>query len=232
MNIKPIKQKKVSDEVLEQIKDNIISGEWAPGTKIPGENDLARMFGVSRVSIRQAIHRMVGMGVLTIRRGEGTFVSEILPKDYFNTLLPVLMIETTSLIEMLEFRSVIEIESARFAALRANEEDIGRMKEILSNMDKSKGDYKKFAHEDLNFHTALALATHNSVVVKVTAIMHDMLKNSMEEIVKLRGFQAGMHYHRKILNAVINRDAEAAAKIMREHIETAIIDVKNARNFI
>lgn len=232
MAITPIKQKRVSDQVQDQIKDNIISGEWAPGTKIPGEMDLAEMFGVSRVSVRQAIHRMVGMGVLTIRRGEGTFVSEVFPKDYFNALLPVLMIEAADLVEMLEFRAVIEIESARFAALRADEEDIGRMANALSNMKKNKGDYRKFAHEDLNFHTALALATHNSVVVKVTTIMHDMLKNSMEEIVKLRGFQDGLHYHSRILDAIKAKDADAAAQLMREHIEAAISDVKKSVNLI
>lgn len=232
MTIKPIQQKKVSDEVLDQIKDNIISGEWAPGTKIPGEMDLSEMFGVSRVSIRQAIHRLVGMGVLTIRRGEGTFVSEVIPKDYFNTLLPVLMIEATDLVEMLEFRAVIEIESARFAALRADEEDINRMAEALSNMMKCKGDYKSFAREDLNFHTALALATHNSVVVKVTAIMYDMLKNTMEEIVRLRGYQDGLLYHSRILEAIKNKDTDAAATYMREHIEVAISDVKKSRSII
>lgn len=232
MAIKPIKRKRVSDEVLEQIKENIISGEWPPGTKIPGEMDLAEMFGVSRVSVRQAIQRLVGMGVLTIRRGEGTFVSEVLPKDYFNTLLPVLMIEAPDMIEMLEFRAVIEVESARFAALRANEEDIARMETALANMKKCKGDYKKFAYEDLNFHTALALATHNSVVVKVTAIIHDMLKNSMVEIVRLRGYQDGLLYHARLLEAIKRRDSDAAAELMREHIATAINDVRNATNLI
>ncbi|NLU32750.1 MAG: FadR family transcriptional regulator [Clostridiaceae bacterium] len=226
MAIKPIKRKTVSDEVLEQIKDNIISGEWAPGTKIPGEMDLAEMFGVSRVSIRQAIHRLVGMGVLTIRRGEGTFVSEVLPKDYFNALLPVLMIEAADLAETLEFRAMIEIESARFAARRATDEDISRMEKALANMKKCQGNYKEFAIEDLNFHTAIALATHNSVVVKVTTILHDMLKDSMEEIVRLRGFQDGLHYHARILDAIKNRDAVAAAELMKEHIVAAIKDVR------
>jgi len=226
MAIRPIKHKRVSDEVLEQIKDNIISGEWPPGTKIPGEMDLAEMFGVSRVSIRQAIHRLVGMGVLTIRRGEGTFVSEVFPKDYFNTLLPVLMIEAPDMVEMLEFRAVIEIESARFAALRANQEDIARLEKAYANMKKCEGDFKKFAYEDLNFHTAIALATHNSVVVKVTAILHDMLRNSIVEVVRLRGYDAGLHYHARLLEAIKNRDSEAAAELMREHIHAAIEDVR------
>ena len=83
MAITAIEKKRVSDEVFEQMKNNIVSGEWAPGARIPGELELVELFQVSRVSVREAIHRLVGMGVLTIRRGEGTFVSEILPSDYF-----------------------------------------------------------------------------------------------------------------------------------------------------
>lgn len=222
MNIKPIVQKRVSDEVLDQIKEHIISGEWAPGTKIPGELELTGLFGVSRVSIREAINRLVGMGILSIRRGEGTFVSEILPRDYMNALLPFLMIDNASLMEMLEFRAMVEIESARLAARRATAEDVSRMKGILEHMEKCKGDYKKFAAEDLNFHTALALATHNSVVIKVNAIVHDMLRSAMEEVVSQTGFDDGLYYHGKILEAVVGREESAAVEHMKEHIQVTI----------
>ncbi len=222
MNIKPIVQKRVSDEVLDQIKEHIISGEWTPGSKIPGEMELTGLFGVSRVSIREAINRLVGMGVLSIRRGEGTYVSEILPKDYFNALLPFLMIGKASLREMLEFRAMVETESARLAALRATQEDIGRMKGILDNMQKCQGDYKRFAAEDLNFHTALALATQNSVVVKVNAIVHDMLRMAMEEIVSRTGFRDGLYYHGKILDAIIAKNETGAVELMKEHISVTI----------
>ena len=70
MIIKPIKRKDISEEVLEQLKYNIISGAWPPGTKIPSELELAKLFNVSRVSIREAIHRLMGMGVLTVRKGD------------------------------------------------------------------------------------------------------------------------------------------------------------------
>lgn len=222
MNIKPIVQKRVSDEVLDQIKEHIISGEWAPGAKIPGEMELTGLFGVSRVSVREAINRLVGMGVLSIRRGEGTYVSEILPKDYFNALLPFLMIGKASTREMLEFRAMVEIESAGLAAQRATPEDIGRMKDILADMEKYQGDYKRFAAEDLNFHTALALATQNSVVVKVNAIVHDMLRTAMEEIVSRTGFKDGLYYHGRILDAIIAKNETAAAEIMKEHINVTI----------
>ena len=219
MSIRPVQKRKVVDEVLEQMKEQILSGNWSPGTKIPGEMELTRIFGVSRVSIREAIHRLVGMGILSIRHGDGTYIAEILPKDYFNALLPALLIESVSMIELLEFREMLEVESARHAASRATDEDIARMRDILQAMKRAEGDHLRFAIEDLNFHTALALATHNSVIVKVNAIMHDMLKKAMEEIVVKTGFEDGMHYHACILDAVAKRDAALATRLMREHIQ-------------
>ncbi len=219
MNIISIKQSKISDEVLTQMKEHIISGDWAPGTKIPGELKLKELFGVSRVSVRDAIQRLVGMGILVIRRGEGTFVSEVLPKNYFNALLPILMIDGAGIMEILEFRAMVEIESSRLAAVRASEEDLVRLYEILERMKSCKGNQRLFAVEDLNFHTALALASHNGVVVKVNAILHDMLKHTMEEIVQLTGFEGGILYHGKILEAIKNKDEKLAAELMKEHIK-------------
>jgi len=154
MTMQPIKKKKVVDEVLDQMKSQILAGNWSPGMKIPGEMELTRIFGVSRVSIREAIHRLVGMGILTIRHGDGTYMAEILPKDYFNALLPSLLIEAVSLGELLEFREMVEVESARHAATRATEADIARMRGILDAMKRHEGDYHGFAIEDLNFHTS------------------------------------------------------------------------------
>lgn len=222
MNIVAIKKQRVSDQVFEQIKQQIISGKWVPGDKIPSELELAKIFDVSRVSVREAIHRLIGMGVLYVRRGEGTFVSEILPEDYFNTLLPILMVERSNLIEMLEFRSILEVESVKLACRRANNEDIDRLQKTISNMRKNRGDNIKFAAEDLNFHLALAIATHNEVIVKVNAIIRDMLKTAMEKVVELTGFDKGIYYHEKILDALKNRDEDAAAKLMREHIEVTM----------
>ncbi len=228
MAITAIEKKRVSDEVFEQMKNQIVSGEWSPGMKIPGELELVDLFQVSRVSVREAIHRLVGMGVLTIRRGEGTFVSEILPSGYFDTLLPILMIEKQNVIETLEFRNIIEVESARLAAKRADENDIDRMEGIIKKMEDSRGDKKLFSAQDLNFHYAMAIATHNSVIIKVNTILSDILKKSMEEIVALTGYKGGIYYHKKILDAVKSRNSELSAALMKEHIDTTMDKVKKS----
>ncbi len=226
MSIKPISKKSISDEVLEQIKSQILLGVWAPGTKIPGELELTGMFGVSRVSVREAIHRLVGMGVLFVKQGEGTFVTEMLPQDYFSSLLPILMIQGNDLLDVLEFRSIIEVQSAGLASERAQEADIEAMELILKRMEKECDNFEAFAKEDLSFHAALSLATHNSVIVKVNAIIHDILQVAMEKIVKEAGVEGGLRYHRKILEAIKEKDKKAAMEIMQEHIDSTIKRIK------
>lgn len=226
MAIEPIGKICVSDEVLEQIKSQIISGEWPSGTKIPGENELARMFQVSRVSVREAIHRLVGMGVLNVKRGEGTYVTEMLPSEYFSSLLPLLMVEGPDLLDILEFRAIIEVHSAGIAAKRSNDEDLKLMEDVISKMESKKGDIKEFAKEDLNFHNAVALATHNSVIIKVNAIIYDMMKVAMEKIVTVSGVEGGLYYHRKILEAIRNRDDQTAMSVMKTHIDRTVNQMK------
>lgn len=227
MAIKPIKNKSIGSEVIEQIKEQIILGEWAPGTKIPGEHELTKMLGVSRISVREAIQHLTGMGVLSVRRGEGTYINETVPREYFNSLLPILMIEGADLQEILEFRAMIEIHSARLAAARAEEKDIALMEGIIDRMEVAKNEVEQFAMEDLNFHHAVAIATQNKVIIKVNAIIHDMLKSAMLQIVSISGTQGGLHFHKKILAAIRNRDGNAAAEEMQKHIEETIQHVKH-----
>jgi GntR family transcriptional regulator, transcriptional repressor for pyruvate dehydrogenase complex len=77
MAITKLNIKTLSDKIVDQIKECIISGEWKPGERIPSENDLTKQLNVSRISVRDAIQRLIGMGVLKVRVGEGTFVTDL-----------------------------------------------------------------------------------------------------------------------------------------------------------
>jgi len=223
MKIKPIEKKKISEQVLEQIKNNIIMGAWPPGSKIPSEQKLAKLFNVSRISVRDAIHRLVGMGVLIRKKGDGTYVNEIIPSQYFKNLLPMLIIEQPELVEVLEFRKIIEVESVRLAADRATDEDLEVLEKNLEKMKETKGNYEQFAIYDINFHTAIAFSTKNRVIIRVTSVMYDILKMAMEMAVKIVGFEDGIYYHTKILECIKKKDGNAAAEMMQQHIENVIV---------
>ncbi|GEA15708.1 GntR family transcriptional regulator [Moorella sp. E308F] len=226
MAIKQIPKISVSNAVFEQIKEQILSGNWPPGSRLPSENELTKMFGVSRISVRSALQKLAILGLIQTRQGDGTFVADLSTDIYLNSLLPALALGKHDLLEILEFRKVYEIENARLAALRRNEKDLERLNAIITRMREYSDDIKRFSMEDLNFHLELARATKNSLILKVSQITKDILCFHMEEIVSFRGTSAGLYYHPRILEAVTIQDADLAAKIMTEHIELTIQDIE------
>lgn len=226
MTIKRIPKVNVSQAVFEQMREQIFSGNWPPGSKIPSENELAKMFGVSRISVRSALQKLSTLGLVYSKQGGGTFVADVTADVYLNSLIPVLALGKHDLLEILEFRRIYEIENARLAALRRTEKDLERLRAIVDRMHKSKDDLSLFSLEDLNFHLELARATKNSLILKVAQITRDILRCHMEEVVTFRGTAAGLYYHPLILEAVAAQDAQRAAELMAEHIDMAIKDIK------
>lgn len=226
MPIKQIIKKNISTEVFEQIKHNIISGEWKPGEKIPSENELGNLFGVSRVSIRAALQKLCVLGLLTTRQGEGTFVSELSPDMHMNSLIPVLALDKTQLFEVLEFRKIIEVESVKLAAQRARDEDIKELEEIVRTMKESTYDSKRFAEEDSHFHETLVKSAKNSILSKVNTIIRDILLSHQMKIQEIMGPTLALKYHPAILEAVKKGDSNLASKLMEEHIATTIESVQ------
>jgi GntR family transcriptional repressor for pyruvate dehydrogenase complex len=220
MGIKPIKRTNVSNKVFEQLRDEIISGEWKPGTRIPSENELAQQLDVSRMTVRQAVQKLTTLGLLETRPGEGSYVKEPSPGVYMNSIIPLVFLSDAATLEVLEFRQVIEVETAGLAAKKATEEDIEVLKGILEKMHKCKNDPEKFAIEDLNFHLALAESTKNSLLIQLTHIIKDILSVSMKDIVNTLGSHIGLYYHEKILEALIEKDRVKAKEIMEEHVQT------------
>ena len=228
--IQKISKLKVSEEVLEQMKNNIISGEWMPGKKIPGEIELVSLFDVSRISVRQAIHQLLGMGLLTIKRGEGTFVTESVPMQYFNALLPYLMVDKPNIIDVFEYRCILEAKTAYLAAERATEEDIKLLKDVFKKFDECKDDYDEYVKYDLLFHTIIASATKNALIVKITSILYDVLKSTMHEATELTGVERGTFYHSKLLEAIIKKDPNMAEEFMTKHVSSSLEIIREAAN--
>ena len=220
--LQSISRVNVSDQVLAQMKNMLASGAWKPGDRIDGENELARQFGVSRVSVRSAIHQLVGMGVLTVRHGGGTYVSELVGAQLQGRLLPLLLLDGLQLREVLEFRRIIEVGCARMAARRATAEDIALLRECEQAIRQAADDVEAFARCDLNYHNALAVVAGNSLVVKTIAILQDIYSAAMVETIRIRGTQVGIFNHIAITDAIAAHDEALAERLMVEHIETII----------
>ncbi len=225
-----VKKNSVSDQVFEQLKNKIAIGSWRPGCKIPSENQLRELMGVSRVSIREAIHKLSALGVLETRHGEGTFVRESLANTYFNELVPFILINKPDIIKILEYRKIIEVGSIAIAIKNVKDEEIGKLENIVDNMNLYQEDIKKFSALDMKFHILLANIAGNPIVNRINYIIADVLNETMIKIVKDLGPSDGLYYHSKILAAVQTKDVEMAQKLMDEHIEKTITKISKINN--
>ena len=230
MPIEPIKKSNVSEEVFEQLKALIYSGEWKPGEKIQSENDLAKTFHVSRVSIRAALNRLNGLGLVVSKQGEGTFVGEVSIENCMNSLLPMLLMDRSQLLDVYEFRKIIDVGSAKLAALNATEADIQALSENVQKMQELQDacDIPEFARLDVEFHTLLAAATQNSVMVKVYAIIQEVLLTEQTKQHRLFGPSGGLIFHPLVLEAVKKGDGVEAARVMEEHLDKSIQKLKES----
>lgn len=226
MPIKAIKRSSVNFQVFEQMKNMIISQEWPTSSKIPSENELTKMFGVSRISIREALQKLIILDLIETRHGEGTYVKELSSAMHLNSLIPMFVLEKPDIMQILEFRKIIEVGSVKLAAEKCTDEDIELLQQIFDKMLKSKDDYKKHSIEDLNFHFQIAKMTKNLFLEKVYFIIKDVLKNVMEDVVSILGYSRGIYYHEKLLAALKDKDVELSKDIMEKHLNNTIESIK------
>jgi GntR family transcriptional repressor for pyruvate dehydrogenase complex len=214
-----VRRNKVYEEVARQI-ERVILKKLQPGDKLPSERELAETLGVSRSSIRDAIRSLELMGMVEPRQGAGTIVREISSESLANPLANVLKHKVELVSELLDFRMMLEPPLAARAAKRVSPEELAEMEEILQRQQEKQSRGESAVPEDTEFHYSIALASGNSVVLKVLDIVMDLLRATRERSLQRAGRpQRSLAGHRRILAALKRHDAEGAKAAMRRHIE-------------
>lgn len=213
--------KRLYHQVADQIVELIESGEYPPGTRLPGERDLAERFGVSRVSIREAAIALQAIGRLDIRVGSGSYVLD--PADGILGSLP-----QVSAFELTEARALFEAESAAIAAPIISQEDLDHLEHLIQIMagDINGGDMSA-EDADQEFHRTIANATNNPAITFTI----ENLWRMRSEAVKIQSIYNSVcqedsgtreQEHRDILDALKARDSSAARNAMRAHFTRMI----------
>ncbi len=227
MEFQPIKRVSVSEQICEQIKEKIIGGELKSGDKLPSENRFCKIYGVSRVAVRQALAKLQSIGLIETRFGEGSFVRTPENGSVMNGLIPHTFLNEKSMTEIVEFRRIMEANVACLACHKATEEDVAALKSIYGEMIKNKDDLSVFSKLDYDFHIAIAKISGNSYVIRVYEIISEVLLNAFSDIVSKRGNTAGLKYHGEILRAFENSDADEAKRAMQEHMDDLLREYEN-----
>lgn len=222
MAIQPIKRENVSEQVFKQLKQQLLSGEWKTGDKIPSENELTAAFGVSRVTVRQALQKLLAMGLIETRAGEGSFVKELTPGIYMKDMIPFVYLNKNAINEVMQFRLLMETSVAGIAAEKITAEEIKKLEECYEGMKENIHDVKGFSKYDVAFHIQIGEVTGNSLIIQMYNILYDLLMASVVEITDDVGTGIGLEYHDLIIKTMKDHDVENAKKIMKEHVQEAI----------
>jgi GntR family transcriptional repressor for pyruvate dehydrogenase complex len=214
-----VRRNKVYEDVARQI-ERLILKKLRPGDKLPSERELAELLSVSRSSIRDAIRSLELMGMVEPRQGAGTIVCEISSNSVTNPLANALKRKEEHISELLDFRKILEPPLASRAATHASPDEISEMEDILKRQEEKLRSGGTAIAEDSEFHYAIALASGNSVVLKVLDILMDLLRETRERTLQVEGRpQKSLAGHRLILSAIKRHDPEGAKAAMRRHIE-------------
>lgn len=219
--MKSIERRKVSDEVFDQMRKMISDQVWKEGEKIPSQNELQEMLHVSRVSVREALKKLESYGIITTQQGRGSFVKKFEEVDLFGESTLELYrnsVGDKTIRDFLEFRRIIEMESAELAAWRATAEDIHMLEANYQEMLEARGDIQKFSDYDFSFHELIARSTGNMILVRCFGSILTFLKKDFDAVVEKIGVEKGSYYHGEILRAIRNHQPQRAKGLMEEHL--------------
>ena len=217
----PVQPSKVFEKIVEQIEQRILSGELRSGDRLPSERELGEQFQVSRTAVREAMKTLAQKGLVDMRPGRGTIVIDGTSHAMRRSMGLMLRVGQTDGSQKLlvEVREILEPEIAALAAARATEEQIAAMREAVEIMDENLTNANAFIVADNDFHRALAKGTQNILILSLLDSIVDLLSEQRKLIFSRGGGpERGQLHHKRLLNAVAQRDPEAARQAMTAHL--------------
>ena len=221
----------LSQAVAASLIERIRSGTYVPGGRLPTEKALMEQFSVGRNVAREAVQALVAMGLVDVRPGRGAVVLESeTPRGGVDagTVAALLLDETVD--DLYEFRSVVEVEIARRAAERATEADLRDLRAQARIFGERMEGGAPLVAADIEFHAAVARASHNAVYLRALDVLQEMLAQAraMTEHIEWVRNRARVD-HEAIVAAIVARDPALAAEAMRRHMELAVAAVQERR---
>lgn len=218
-----VQSKKMSAEIVDQVKALLKTGKLQPGEQLPPERALAEMLGVGRPTLREALNHLEALGIVEIRKRQGVFVNNIGASLVADPLRRVFEEDRGMLPYLYEMRKDIEIAAARLAARRRTSDELAA---ILHSIEKMNGNLKQGAFsisDDIDFHMAVARATHNFLRVHLMQHLFDMSLEFLEQVRSRLGRGAQelsvvIGHHRRVYEAIRDQDETCAGAAMEDHL--------------
>ncbi|MEW9110033.1 FadR/GntR family transcriptional regulator [Cytobacillus gottheilii] len=225
MNYKRVRGKKIYEEVAETIIDFIKKGELKPGDKLDSVEKLAKSFEVGQSTIREALSGLRTMGLVEVRHGEGTFVNSFDPSKFQLPVNIAFLMKIEDIKELYQVREILEVGTAAQAALVHTEDDLLALEKAIIVMENANGNEELASSGDIDFHLAIANATHNKLLINLMSSVSSVISETIQEARKVFLYSGNTiedlkTEHRKIYEAIKNRQPNEARQAMLEHLQT------------
>lgn len=220
--LKPVLRSTLSEQVAAQVLDMISRGRWTAGQKLPSETELCRSLGVGRSTLREALKSLAFVGMVQMRAGEGTFVADG-PSKFLNQVFQRgLLNSEKDVMDLAEARIILETHLVTLCAQRGTEEDFRNLQALVKSMRNPNNIASEiFLQMDVEFHFAIATASHNRVLGELLRTVRGLLREYIFKSQQVPGSaEIAYDQHVKIVEAVTSRDARKARAAMRSHIQT------------
>jgi GntR family transcriptional repressor for pyruvate dehydrogenase complex len=227
-----IKRKKLADSVIEEIKRMVDVGELKEGDKLPNQLEFAAQLGVSRPSLREALHTLTLIGAIEQRPGLGTVIKSANSTLWAEQLSPHLVSDAQASLELVEARRFIEVGVVELAVNNATGKDIQKMGKLIDDMTKALKEErpKDYSELDMAFHHQIADASHNRFMlhmfVTIRGLMEQFIRETFTVIPGL--LERSLKFHIGVYENIKERNSAKAVKNMKNHI----LDIEKAlKNF-
>jgi GntR family transcriptional repressor for pyruvate dehydrogenase complex len=225
-----IRLKSPSDQIAEQVRGLVAKGRLKPGERLPTERQMAVMLGVGRQAVRGALGKLARSGLVEVVPSRGAFVRSLTPDSLRGPLLTLLDSQIANMFEFMEVRKVIEAWSVEEAARRAEPAKLKRVEDSLTMMEEAIRDGRPISRADIEFHTAIADAAENVILVHLmdtfTTLLHstERFRNIAADA---RNVGTYLAEHRAIYEAIKAGDPAEARRRMLGHLRTVTARVKS-----
>ena len=225
--LEPIKTEKLYNVIMRRITELIREQNLEFGDRLPPERELAAALSVSRASVRQAITALAAQGIITMRQGDGNYISGIDGDSHalelFGHFLAGSQINPN---EILEVRIMLECEAARLCALRADNKQLLFLQETLERNRIQNGKEDSLSNMNKDLHSAIASGANNSALLRIMDVVWDIMGSNMWPLLKKesskrkRQIELHLDQHDQIVEAICARDEKRAYSEMYQHLAT------------
>ena len=223
LRVRPVRRHRLWEDIAHRLEEMIQDGTFPPGTLLPPERELMRLFDVGRPSVREALFALHRMGLVRVSTGERASVTTPTPDAliaHLSGAARAFLAQGDGATHFQDARALFETGIARLAALRATDTDIDRLRRALDANTAARGDARKFEQADVAFHFALAQTTKNPIFAAVHEALVDWLTSQRTMALRLpRAETVALDGHRRIFEAVAARDPTAASAAMDRHLQ-------------